>query len=406
MARSNRQSTLDTFSSIGTSAEERLEWTAVGASNGREIKIDGEPGDFICPKCGSGGFSTKRGVRVHYAKMNDDTIGGIWFDCDFCGKAKNADKDQYDPDGPNLCSSECQGKNRRVSREDLIQDLTDCLERNGNVSTRVVADDPECYSQYPYDREFGSVSAGIVAAGLADYSPCPDCGVVYDRLGVHWGTSDCEPPDFTSRQVEIIEGALMGDACVLENSKTYIFRLVGTRKEFIGWVAGELGIWHCDTGVHRTAEDMLERSKTDRHFSFSDSPQFHDAYYVTSRSHSKLKRWRNWYHSGQKRFPSDLSLTPLKLAIWYACDGGLFFPNKRKTRPTHEITAANENDRLDYLKSLFESIGLDPHVSGNKVRFWGNEGDKFREYIPTDPIPGHEYKWASTKDEYTRLKPP
>jgi hypothetical protein len=52
--------------------------------------------------------------------------------------------------------------------------------------------------------------------------------------------------------------------------------------------------------------------------------RYHDTYIIWTRTHPYFEDLRErWYPDGDKQFPDDLELTPLRAKLWYLCDGYL-----------------------------------------------------------------------------------
>lgn len=112
-------------------------------------------------------------------------------------------------------------------------------------------------------------------------------------------------PEITTRQMEIINGGLLGDAtikstkhgnCLYGESKTSICR------EYLEWLFDEFGKW---SGA---IYDMKKGKYFISHF--------------VSRKHRFWTDLRNlWYPNGIKIIPTSLILSPLTLATWYCGDG-------------------------------------------------------------------------------------
>jgi hypothetical protein len=123
---------------------------------------------------------------------------------------------------------------------------------------------------------------------------------------------------------------------------------------------------------------------------------------VRTRTHPYFNELRQWYESGKKRFPDDLSLTPQLTKLWYASDG--YLDVGQWGRPRLEIKARNENDRTEFLLDLFREHGFDPLYIRNEIRFTCDETEQLIEWMG-EPPPGFEYKWElDSRERYRELK--
>lgn len=222
---------------------------------------------------------------------------------------------------------------------------------------------------------------------------CNDCGSEYQRLGSHWGHG-CSPPTPTYEQEQMIIGALMGDGSMTGPKRSRQFRLYNTNKEFLEWFDKKMGVLTTGIKIGRTPEEHvkdLEKCK-DRNF---DAEDYNTQYYVSSRAIDYFKQFDDWYSSGRKNYPENLSLTPPMLKLWYVTDGTLV--EKEYERPYIRIADSNEikhNSRGEFLIKLFDEVGFDATVTSECVKIYKDSIKPLFNWMGDSP-PGFEYKWPN-----------
>jgi transcriptional regulator with XRE-family HTH domain len=190
-------------------------------------------------------------------------------------------------------------------------------------------------------------------------------------------------PPISHAQSELLTGALMGDASVSETEGNPKFVLHNTNRKYLNWFYDQTSNILNEPHLVRTAKEQAER--------MNGSVENYNDYYAICGSHPDFNVFREWYSSGQKRFPSDLELTRHILKMWYVCDGTL--SSADNGRPHVEIAVSNEMDREDYLISLFDNLEFTPSLSYWTLYFGVDDSEKFLDWL-SDPIPGFEYKWG------------
>lgn len=181
----------------------------------------------------------------------------------------------------------------------------------------------------------------------------------------------------------------MGDATIERGSGNSCLSLRGISKEFIKWVWDELG--HLASRFQKSEGATKQIGKP--------------VWEVRTRSHPELKEFENWYGYDGKMFPIDLELTPLITKVWYCCDGNLNFQSwDGKNYPRCSIGVSNEEDRENYLKTLFDKIGFEIYLSSPSLFISSSQTEEFLEWMG-EPLPGFEYKWEyGSKSQYVQKK--
>lgn len=173
-------------------------------------------------------------------------------------------------------------------------------------------------------------------------------------------------------------------------------------RRFLRWYDDRMG--YLTTGVRlvHTADELAESNRESGFSPDADSEDYHDMYTVRTRAHPYFNELREWYRSGEKRFPDDLTLTPRRAKFWYASDG--YLDIGRWGRPRAEIKARNESDRTEFLLELFREQGFDPLYTRNEIRFTCDDTEELIEWMGESP-PGFEYKWElDSRERYRKLK--
>lgn len=231
---------------------------------------------------------------------------------------------------------------------------------------------------------------------MTDY--CHDCGGAYDRLTMHWQRSSCERLQFTSSQIEMMTGLLMGDGDVhRRDDPNPLFRIRMTNKEFLDHLDDELGVLSNGVFLDRSADQMADRALKNQSaevpgFETVNEENYNDLYGLRTVSHPDLHRFSSWYTTGEKRFPSDLSLTPEIARMWYVCDGWLASDSTSTDSDRIMFKASNESDRTEFLVKLIEDSGFSAGFSRNSLQISAYDTERMIDWMGEAP-PGFEYKW-------------
>lgn len=243
-------------------------------------------------------------------------------------------------------------------------------------------------------RRFNSWQSAFSEAGLdVESSECPfhECEGLYSNLGKHWRHHPEHRPEITERQHEILTGLQMGDGSLYRNSQNPHMVCVMTTPEFLEWLDDEMGI--LGYGVF-SFESMSSESIAERMGEDTLPEDVSDAHYWHSVCHPELERY-DWYGTGMKRYPKNLSLTPLILKTWFCGDGS-------RDGNRLSISCGNESDRTEYLTELFSDIQVSPQFNLSiredgreclEISFGVDDSECLWEYME-EPLPGFEYKWV------------
>jgi len=231
---------------------------------------------------------------------------------------------------------------------------------------------------------------------------CPECGERFKQLGYHWSQSNCGYPKLSDQQESIIRGVLMGDGYMsggsTENSNPYLVVSM-TNNEYLEYLKGALNPFIASLSMKLTGEENAQEKRDSGFRPNAEEDNYSDIYWLQSRSHPDLQKYRNWYSSGKKVFPSDLDFNETVLKHWFVCDGS--YDGSRA-----EIALSNESGNEEKIASYFDQIDMpEPNWSyrtnseGTEVvtiyynKFWTG---KFFDRIG-DPVEGFKYKWPEDR---------
>lgn len=229
---------------------------------------------------------------------------------------------------------------------------------------------------------------------------CHDCGREYERLTMHWNRTRCKRLSFTSAQVELLTGLLMGDGDLhRRGDPNPLFRIRMTNREFLEYLDGCLGVLSRGVFLDRSADEMASQAKSNKaagleNFETVNEENYNDLYGLRTVSHPDLHQFTDWYSSGTKRFPPDLELTPEIAKMWYVCDGWIASDSRSTDSDRVMVKAKNEADRQEYLVNLFEAVGFKAGFSRYAIQISAEETEDILDWMGPAP-PGFEYKWRT-----------
>lgn len=230
---------------------------------------------------------------------------------------------------------------------------------------------------------------------------CSQCGREYRQIGGHWSKNDdCDYPDFTQRQIEILTGVLMGDGWVDSQSggRKPIMRCKMITPDYLFYLNKEFGNMSNGFSLLLTGEESAKQARDSGFQPNANASDYSDIYEWRTISHPKIKQFSVWYSSGEKIFPSDLKLTPTTLKNWYVCDGNW---DNSGTCNRIQIGISNESERTETITKIFRKSNLpEPRYNkwtknGNthcKIEFTVEDSKTIWQYMG-EPLPGFDYKW-------------
>jgi len=239
---------------------------------------------------------------------------------------------------------------------------------------------------------------------MSDYglfTKCPSCGKLYNEIARHWKQTQCDYPELTDRQKQIITGSLMGDGNLNKRNKTPILKLVMINKDYLEYIDDIFEKVSCGVKKHKT-DLQSYNEKVSRGFKTS-LENYNDQYIWYTRAIPELKEYTNWYKGkDNKIWPKDVKLTPTTFKHWYVQDGHF------KNNTTICISLSKEFDYSDKIKEMFNnSVMPNPDRHDKtiyKEKYTGKQRKQYNivwnyskskeifDIIPNNP-PGFEHKW-------------
>ncbi|AGM11691.1 LAGLIDADG endonuclease [Halovirus HCTV-5] len=156
-----------------------------------------------------------------------------------------------------------------------------------------------------------------------------------------------------------------------------------TEREFLEWLHDEFSEY--SLGVKQGSK---------RKSSEYPSENYSQTWVWSTKSSPVFNSYSDWYIDGGKRFPDDLSLTPLKLKVWYCCDGH-YCPTPIGT-PNMLISNYAQQERRRLFERIFQEQKWMVKFSEGQLRFGTAQSQRILEWMG-DPLPGFEHKWPSQK---------
>jgi hypothetical protein len=238
---------------------------------------------------------------------------------------------------------------------------------------------------------------------VADMVKCHQCSGEYKSIGLHWAKSDCDYPELSNFQGDVLTGLLLGDGSINSNNGDGCnprMECSMVTKEYLDYLNSDVfPILGTGVTLTRTAEESFEQIKSRDFRTYTDSSNYSDVYRFRTRKLPELKKFLSWYDSGEKVFPENIELSPTVLKHWYCGDG-----HYRGAGGSKYITinVSNEVNNKQKIESMFSNIGLPVHSWNISERSDGSvvasiyfstyTTDDFFDYIG-DSLPGFGYKW-------------
>ena len=221
---------------------------------------------------------------------------------------------------------------------------------------------------------------------------CDECGNEYQRISQHWAWNEDHRPEINELNKERFIGLLMGDGCIESgagngNRKNAAMLVHNINKEFLEEI-GDLISLPYNISKGKTAEQSFENFGFDHNV---NKDNFHAVYRLSFVSHPYFNELKEWYSSGRKRFPKDLSLTPQSLGCWYVCDGSIERRDGRQ--PRMRIASVNEQGEQTVL-DLFKELDVSPKWNGHSIYFSVEDSKKLWNWM--ERYKSFERKYSST----------
>lgn len=210
-----------------------------------------------------------------------------------------------------------------------------------------------------------------------------------------------ELPPLNSEQMEILNGSLLGDGCIvcynkikIKNRNGYFSKiqscqdiLSNDKKDYLDWHFKKLTPFSSRISLGENKNKILNTKNGIRNI--KDKKTNYYSYKYTTHAHPNFTDLaRKWYLNDGNKFilknnrrikivPKDLRLTSLSTCIWFMDDGTLDAKNGNATFCTHGFTF----EECEFLsKRLYEDVGIKGYVRkdwrGYPIIFVGVESYK------------------------------
>ena len=199
-----------------------------------------------------------------------------------------------------------------------------------------------------------------------------------------------EKINFTEEQIQVLNGALIGDGCLYlhKGGVNANFIYTSKSKQHVEFVCNYFKQYWSGEGIKYTTVYDKRTNKEYRRYAVKT--------YVNQ---SFTDEYNRWYPDGKKHLPKDIILTPLTCLIWYIGDGGICHSRRSEyiKLSTHFYSKEDqENILLPQLQKFNPSL----MYTGNNQYFiyipHKNEED-FLQYIGECPFSDYTYKWEIRK---------
>lgn len=193
----------------------------------------------------------------------------------------------------------------------------------------------------------------------------------------------------------------MGDGSVIsEENRNPKLTASMISPEYLEYVNEKFGVFSGTVSLKKTAAEQANRTRESGFSLSAKEENYNDVYQLQIMRHPELKKFREWYDSGEKVWPNNIDLTPIVLKHWYCGDGHY---NNHNTSNHIEIAMSNEVENLGKVDNMFERAGL-PSPSNYNIYerengyikcdavFSVEESFVLWEYMG-EPLPDFRYKW-------------
>jgi len=268
--------------------------------------------------------------------------------------------------------------NNSYTDEELLDALSTCESRYGKVTTKLVDNEDDLPHSTTIGNRFVSFSRAKLEADIENTGQIHLTDSERTRIN----------ESITDYQKDIMEGLLMGDAWINRpEGKNPHLSIEMVNNQFLSWVENILDDVVSSFRMRATAEELVEKNKS---YGYTvNEENYNDVWVLETNRLEYFDELGEWYSSGEKRYPDDLELNPVKLKIWYCCDGSLV----RGGYPV--IYSSDQSDVRESVLSLFDDIDVNPTFTdggGGTIRFNRGDVDDFFNYVGDHP-PGFAYKW-------------
>ena len=196
---------------------------------------------------------------------------------------------------------------------------------------------------------------------------------------------------FTEKQLEVLQGCLLGDGClsIHKNSKNANFSYTSKSKEMVEYVYQYFKdlVSSEDIKYSEIYDKRTDKVYTQYRIRTIVHPAFTEIYY-------------KWYIDGDKHIPKDLVLTPTICLFWYLGDGSLSNTGHTSSLnfETHcfnkkEIETVLMSQLKEYSPTLLK-VGVSKNGDEQyRLYIYRAYIQQFLDYIGSCPVNYYAYKW-------------
>lgn len=192
--------------------------------------------------------------------------------------------------------------------------------------------------------------------------------------------------NFTEEQMQILNGALIGDGCLSlhKHGANAIFSYTSKSKQHVEFVCNYFKQYWSGEGLKCV---NIYDKRTNKEYS---------RYVVkTYTNQSFTAEYNRWYPNGKKCLPKDLMITPLTCLVWYIGDGCICHEKRSEyiKLATHFYPKEDQENILLPQMQQFEPSLM---AAGNNQYFIyipHKKEAEFLQYIGECPFSDYAYKW-------------
>jgi len=189
--------------------------------------------------------------------------------------------------------------------------------------------------------------------------------------GLHIGRSCIEAPPLTGRQTDIIVGSILGDGTISKPRTNSRFRKKQSADKlaYLEWLADELRPYAYKVSPIKSKEKLIGGSRG-RIASREAVEEYLAGHCVETVQHPTWTAlYHYWYPGGKKQVPSDLTLNPFRIAIWFFDDGA----NHADKRTAILCTQSFTLEEADFLLSKLKDFDITGKVTKRTSTYTGRE---------------------------------
>lgn len=206
-----------------------------------------------------------------------------------------------------------------------------------------------------------------------------------------------EEYQLTSKQLEIINGALLGDGSLIihKNGTNANFSYLSKSIEHVHFVCDDLADFVMPSHNFYISKYLDKRTNKEYErcdFRTKANPAFTKIYY-------------EWYNNKIKIIPKNLILTPLICLIWYLGDGSLL--THARSQCIHLCTDNFKKDDIENILlpqlEQFESHLIERKTNQYRIYIPRRKIKDFLNYIGECPVKDYLHKWNFQEYKYEPL---